>query len=297
MTGSQFAMFAMPKPFRGHIGVIQRNAITSWTMLSPRPEVFLFGEEEGTAQIAAELQLTHLRDIQRNEFGTPLLSDLIQRARQVTDASLLCYSNSDIILLQPFRDAIGAIAGKLSRFLAVAHRWEIELSKELDFTTEQPLRIGALPAGVPGHHTAIDVFVFTRDLYPEVPPLAIGRAWFDQWLIKDARLHRIPVVDITVVARAIHQRHDYGHIAGGQSGAYGGEEARRNLKIYGGAPHAYTLLDATHELLTDGNIGRLRFRREKFSTQQWFWRNFVQRTAPLRKKLGLSRSTSEVKPR
>ncbi len=28
-------IFAIPKPFKGHIDVIQRNAIQSWTKLSP----------------------------------------------------------------------------------------------------------------------------------------------------------------------------------------------------------------------------------------------------------------------
>jgi hypothetical protein len=287
------SILAMPKPFRGHIGVIQRNAITSWTRLSPQPKIFLFGEEEGTAQIAAELGLTHLRDIRRNEFGTPLLSDLIKRAREVTDTKLLCYANSDIILLQPFYDAVGAMTAKFHQFLGVTHRWEIELNAELDFSAGQPLDLRALPRGVPGHHTAIDVFVFDRDVYVAVPELAIGRAWFDQWLIKEALRAEIPVVDFTNVARAIHQRHEYAHISGGQQGAYAGEEARRNLEIYGGVPHACTLLNVTHELLSNGVIRPVRYRHEKVQLQEWLWRNFVQRSAAIRKRIGLSRSAGK----
>jgi hypothetical protein len=79
----------MPPRSEGHIGIIQRNAITSWTKLNPRPEIFLFGEEKGTAEIAAELQIGHLRDIRRNEFGTPLLSDLMQRAKEVSKSPML----------------------------------------------------------------------------------------------------------------------------------------------------------------------------------------------------------------
>ena len=293
MTKSLVSILAMPKPFRGHIGLIQRNAITSWTKLLPRPYIFLFGEEEGTAQIAAELGLTHLHDVQRNEFETPLLGDLIKRAREVTDTPLLCYLNSDIILLQAFHEAVSAIAAQFPQFLGVTHRWEIELTTQLDFSGIVPLNLQSLPSGVPGHHTAIDVFVFNRDLYTEVPALAIGRAWFDQWLVKDALLRGVPVVDMTSVARAIHQRHEYGHIAGGQQGAYGGEEARRNLEIYGGTPHAYTLLNVTHELLGSGVIRAVRYRHEKFQAQQWLWRNLVQRTAAIRRRLGLSRSAGK----
>ena len=290
MSGPLLTLVAMPKPFDGHIGIIQRNAITSWTRLNPRPEIFLFGEEKGTAEIAAELQIGHLRDIHRNEFGTPLLNDLLQRAKAVSNSLVLGYVNCDIILLQEFQDAIAAIHEQIPKFLAVTHRWEIDLRKALDFKTEQRLRLELLPPGVPGHHTAIDAFVFTRNIYSDVPALTLGRAWFDQWLIKDALLHGTPVVDITKVARAIHQNHDYGHIAGGQRGAYGGEEARRNLDIYGGVPHAFTLLNATHELGADRTISRVRYRPQIYRVRQWLWRNFVQRTAPWRKRVGLSRS-------
>jgi hypothetical protein len=290
MSSPLLTLLAMPKPFDGHIGIIQRNAITSWTKLNPRPEIFLCGEEKGTAEIAAELQIGHLRDIHRNEFGTPLLNDLMQRAKAVSSSRVLGYVNCDIILLQEFQHSIAAIQQKMSQFLAITHQWEIDLRKSLDFKTDQPLRLELLPSGVPGHHTAIDAFVFTRDVYSDVPALALGRAWFDQWLIKDALLHGTPVVDITKVARAIHQNHEYGHIAGGQRGAYGGEEAQRNLDIYGGVPHAFTLLNATHELREDRSIRPIYYRPQKYRVQQWLWRTLVQRTAPWRKRLGWQRS-------
>ena len=284
---------AMPKPFRDHIGIIQRNAIISWTLLSPRPEIYLFGEEEGVAEIAAELRISHLLDIERNEFGTPLLDDLLRRAREFARTRLLCYVNSDIILLQEFVDAVSAIHLQFPKFLGVAHRLNIELTETLDFVGggEMKLRNEILPFGTPGNPTAIDVFVFPPDFYQQVPPFAIGRAWFDQWLIKEARRQKIPVVDMTRVTRAIHQNHDYGHIAGGQQGAYWGEEARRSLVIYGGVPHAFTLLDATHELLPDGRIRRIRFRRRRAAVHEWLWKTLIQPTAAFRRKLGLRRKT------
>jgi len=293
MARSALTFLAMPKPFKGHIGMIQRNAITSWTKLVPRPDILLFGEEDGTDEIAAELRVGHLRNIQRSAVGTPLLNDLVKRAREATEAPLLCYVNCDIILLQSFLQAVTTISEKFPRFLGVAHRWEIDLSTPLDFAIDQPLNLESLPPGTPGDHTSIDVFVFGRDMYSDVPALALGRAWFDQWLIKDALLRNIPAVDMTRIARAIHQKHEYTHISAGQRGAYRGAEAQRNLEIYGGVEHAYTLLNATHELLPDLKIRRVRLRREKFALQQWMWRNFVLRTAPLRGRLGLRRGLKD----
>jgi hypothetical protein len=293
MFTPSLTILAMPKPFAGHIGVIQRNAITSWTMLRPRPEIYLFGEEEGVAEIAHELRISHLHDIARNEFGTPLLDDLFHRAREFARTPLLCYVNCDIVLLREFVDAVSAVHLQFPKFLGVAHRLNIELTETLDFVRggEMKLRSEILPLGMPGNPTAIDVFVFPPDIYQQVPPFAIGRAWFDQWLIKDARRQRIPVVDMTQVTRAIHQNHAYGHIAGGQHGAYWGEEARRNLVIYGGVPHAFTLLDVTHELLPSGRIPRVHFRREAAALQDWLWKTLIQPTSGWRGKLGLQRKT------
>lgn len=56
-----FTLFTIPKAFADHIGVIQRNAIGSWARLQrenqPRPEIILFGNDPGTAEISRELGL------------------------------------------------------------------------------------------------------------------------------------------------------------------------------------------------------------------------------------------------
>jgi hypothetical protein len=76
-------IFAIPKAFRGHIAVIQRNAIASWTRMNPRPEVILFGTDEGTAEVAAEFGVRHVPTVQRNQWGTPLVSDLFSQAQAI----------------------------------------------------------------------------------------------------------------------------------------------------------------------------------------------------------------------
>ena len=86
-----------------------------------------------------------------------------------------------------------------------------------------------------------------------MPPFAIGRACFDNWLVWHARQGAI-VVDATADVVAAHQRHDYAHVDGGKEEAYYGEEAARNLELSGGKSRLYTLHDASHVL----RGGRLR---------------------------------------
>jgi len=94
MNTPLLAIIGMPKPFLGHIGIIQRNAITSWTKLQPRPEVLLFGREEGAAECAADLGLVHIPEVARNQHGTPLLADLFARAEKRTTYDTLAYVNA-----------------------------------------------------------------------------------------------------------------------------------------------------------------------------------------------------------
>src|SRR5262245_24272757 len=75
-VSTMLSILAFPKPFRGHIATIQRNAISSWTRLRPQCDIFLFGDDEGTAEVAKEFGVCHVPEMARNEYGTPLLSDV-----------------------------------------------------------------------------------------------------------------------------------------------------------------------------------------------------------------------------
>lgn len=100
-------IFSTPKPFKGLIKVIQTNAIRSWISLHPPCEVILFGNEEGTAEIASELGIRHIPDVERSEYGTPLISSLFRIAQSIGTHELMCYVNADIILMNDFMESSG----------------------------------------------------------------------------------------------------------------------------------------------------------------------------------------------
>jgi hypothetical protein len=284
-------ILAMPKPFRGHIDTIQRNAVTSWTRLQPRPEIILFGHEEGAAECAREFGLVHIPEVARNQFGTPLLADIFANAERSASHDLFAYVNADIILPAEFTIGVEKVRQTFPKFLAVGRRTNLEIREPLDFSEgwEEKLKERMRKEGQLESHTGIDFFVFPRGTYQEVPPLAIGRVWFDQWCIKYARKKRLPVLDLTRFAAIAHQLHDYNHVAGGRDqGTYGGVEADKNLKYYGERPHTYTILSATHVMAEDGTIRRVFWRREAAEVKRVLWEIFVHRTLGLRKRLGLS---------
>jgi hypothetical protein len=245
-------LFSVPKPFRGHIGIIQRNAVRSWTMLRPACEILLFGDEEGTAELAKELGVRHIPQIARNEHGTPLVNDLFARAESMATHDLLCYVNADIIMMSNFMSSVKRVSVRKRRFLMVGQRWNVEINEELDFCSpdwEVELDDYCKKRGELFHRLGIDYFVFHRGLFKTIPPFAIGRLVWDNWLVFRARIRLAAVVDATPVVMAVHQNHDYGRF-GGKDEIRNSPEAWGNLKL--SAYHLFTLDDATHVLLPNG---------------------------------------------
>jgi hypothetical protein len=284
-------IFSIPKAFRGHIGVIQRNAIESWTHLQPRPEIILLGSDEGTAEVARELGLRHLPQVACSDHGTPLLSDLFRQAEAAATSPCMCYVNGDIILLSDFLRAAETVQRKIPKSLLISKRINLDITEKLNFDArwEETIKRRASARGKDEHYSGIDVFVFPKGMYSQIPDFAIGRPWFDHWLIKAVRQQNLPVVDASLVAPLLHQNHDYGHVAGGREQVWRGQEAERNFQLYGGVEHAYTLLDVTHELTPEGSIRRVRFRKPLFKIKQFAWDLFVRRTAALRHPLRFRR--------
>lgn len=286
-------IFALPKPFRGHIDMIQRNAINSWLRLEPPCQIILFGDEEGTADVAREFGVLHVSQIAKNEYGTPLVSDLFEQARQLSNAEIICYVNSDIILLDDFVKATEIVGQEKRDFLIVGQVWNLELREQLSFDQsdwEFQLRHLLEQEGEIREVWATDYFTFSRDLYTDIPPFALGRAFFDNWLIWRARNLKTTVVDATHFVTAIHQKHDYSHVSGGQNWAHHGEEAMQNINLAGGLSRRYSILDATHYLSQSG-LKRKFMKRvswERLKILRWRSRYYVlDLTRPLRHSLGL----------
>jgi len=284
-------LFSIPKAFKGHTGVIQRNAIESWTKLEPRLEIILLGNEEGTMEMARGLGLRHLPNVATSDHGTPLLSDVFRQAEAAATAPYLCYVNADIILMRDFVRAAETVQKRFPRSLVVSKRINLDIAEKLNFDArwEEAIKHRAQATGRDEHYSGIDVFVFPKGMYPEIPDFAIGRLWFDHWLIKAVRQQELPVVDASLVAPVLHQNHEYDHVAGGKEQVWRGEEAERNFQLYGGVEHAFTLLDVTHDVTPGGAIRRVRFRKPIFEIKQLAWEIFVRRTAAIRKVLGLRR--------
>jgi len=244
-------IFTTAKPFKGHTGTIQRNALKSWTLLQPACQILLIGNDDGSSEVAREYQLTHIPVVERTDYGLPRIDALFALAEEHAKHTYLCYANADIILMQDFIESIKRVVAYRKRFLAVGKRWNLDVDAALKFADPQ---WGAELRGLVqqhGHlfaHDALDYFVFPRGLYRKIPPMGVGREGWDNWMIYEARRHLAPVIDITPSTTVVHQNHDYGKFKDAME-RFNSVESQRNQEFVGKG--FFDLRDATHELLPE----------------------------------------------
>lgn len=210
--------FTTPKAFQGHIGTIQTNALKSWSYLDPKPEVILLGNDQGVKEAAEQFQFKHLP---LETEGIPILSEIFETARGAASYDYLCLINADIILLDDFMPTLTKVAKRFDKLLMISSRWNLDIETILhleNVSDRTNLRNKAIqthdmyPAG------GTDFFVFRKDMFQKVPPFLLGRGYWDNWLMYQAKQENAAVVDVTTDVIVVHQNHDYSHIEGVSKG-------------------------------------------------------------------------------
>jgi hypothetical protein len=277
-------IFAVPKPFVGHIGITQRNAVRSWARLGSGSEIILCGDDAGTGEVAAEVGATHIPNVARNEYGTPLLDSIFDHARAAARYPLLCYVNADIMLLSDVISAVQRV--EFPQFLIVGQRWDVDITEPWDFGHKEwgaHLRQHVQRSGVLHPPLGSDYFIFPRESpLAHLPRFAVGRPGWDNWLIFHARKLGIPVIDATKAVFIIHQNHDYSHVPNRIANDYRGPECSTNLQLIvdRGDGFDFDLVDATHviteKIMTEAHglkhVRRRLWRRLSFFYRTWAWR-------------------------
>jgi hypothetical protein len=284
-------LFSTPKPFRGHIGVIQTNALKSWTLLHPDVDVVLFGDEDGAAEVARELRIRHEPNVERHESGMKYLHSIFHRAEQISRHDYLCYVNCDVVLMDDFWKSFELARKWRKRFLLTGHRRDTDVTQPLAFDAgdwAHELRMLALRNGVLQSDAFIDYFAFSKGLYVDMPPFVIGRSYWDQWLVWKALDCGFPVIDCTQLTLAVHQNHDYGYHPEGKQGTNEDGLAMRNLALGGGRRHQRHLGHCSRVILPSGRITGTWMRRMLASKAgHAVWKLAVHDTLLLRKRFGL----------
>jgi len=236
-----------PKPFNSDFSMIQNNAIQSWLRLDITRTVVVVGCDAGVKEyteqlndiLQPQLRIIHHPDVKVNEWKTPLVNSIFEIGRKYTpDDELLCYINSDIILLDSFGKSVTAWYDQFSEttkdVLLVGKRWDWYNPKEINFDDpnwEHVVTEQAKSDGKMHEHSGIDYFAHTKTTYPFIYPLAIGRYFWDWWLVGNCFRRGVMTIDISETAFIIHQNSPWfqnGKIQTDRKKMYQTKEVKRN---------------------------------------------------------------------
>lgn len=245
-------IFTSARPFTDpHIAIIQRNAIASWKQLRPACEIIIVGDEEGVAEIAREFSLTHIPKVKKNAEGKPLKSAVFEEALKRASHDLVCFVNADIILFNDLPDAVKRIP--LKKFLLAGRRWDVDIKKPIPYPAfaapestshpryEMALRKKVEKEGRMHGPSALDYVVFPKHVNLSMPPFAMNRGGWDNWIIYRFKELRIPIIDGTSSITSIHQNHP-SHII--KNLWRTSAQARKELRLAGGFSSFLTLREA-----------------------------------------------------
>ena len=153
------------------------------------------------------------------------------RGQELASNPVVCWSNADVMFTDRLNDAATIVAARSRSAYVVGRRIDIDQPTPLPFGPgwQADLVRRAETEGERKPANWIDYFMFTRGLFTELPPFAIGRPGYDPWLIWKAAELGAEVIDATDFVWAVHQRHDYSHV-GGRSVAFTGSEALRTRR-------------------------------------------------------------------
>jgi hypothetical protein len=242
-----------PRPFIGHYGVIQRNAIKSWLALRPECEIILIGNEEGTAETAKEFGIGHISNVVCAESGLRHMDSMLEVAQNTAKGDIIAWMNADTMIIGNLTEVVNSINKPI--FLMGAQRWNLDVNEELEGDWEYKILESLKVHGKLSPPDSGNIIVFPKGLFRNVPPFISGRCCDDNWLYYKIRSLGFPLVDATQVIKIIHQNHDY-------SPEWAKLRERhpdyvRNLALAGGYKHIYTLKNATIVLTPNG----LKYRR------------------------------------
>ncbi|MFZ1983081.1 MAG: hypothetical protein WAU91_01630 [Desulfatitalea sp.] len=198
--------------------------------------------------------MTVVKNIQSASSGAPFFGAIADHAAAHAKFDLQVYLNCDILL--------AGIAGALRSipfpyFLLIGERIDLDQGVIIDVDRGNwKKKIGPLvKAGQIKAHgpTGIDYFAFRRGTWRNLPPVIIGRGGYDKALLVYCLKNRYPLVDGSFAVTALHQFHDYKHVAGERNEAFYGDEAKQNFKATG-SMHGRALVSDAEYVLRHGRL-------------------------------------------
>ena len=173
-------------------------------------EVLLLHEPgSNVPDVAREMGLASY-EVSVNEQGTPMVDSIFATGFAHADTPLTCYINADIIVLGPLAHAAAICADRFESPLMIGQRVDLDLQgARVDFGNDwrKALQAAIKERGELHAACGIDYFGTVGNVWGEIPPFALGRCAWDNWLVARALRRGVPVVDVTADVTIVHQAH------------------------------------------------------------------------------------------
>jgi hypothetical protein len=252
-------IFTSAKPFRGRTAVIQRNALRSWMLLHPAVQIILFGDAEGSQEVAWEFGIHYEEHPFLTASGSVRLDYMFTTAQRRARYSTLCYVPCDTVLLPDFYDALTRVEALYREFLMVGRSCHLDFGAPLQFGDPDWQGLLRQRAEMAGHKIlpkrAAYVGFSKGTCLADVPPIAVDSPVCMAWLLWKALSEQVTVVDASDMVLAVQQQHadsrgepcgppcDEGEAEQSVTEALAVCGSRRHLRSVGNAPYLLTTSD------------------------------------------------------
>lgn len=206
-------IFSPMRPFVNDIGIVQKQAISSWLNIFPTCEIIVIEDEENTCeQHLSNFNVKILKNVCRSNSGVPFLNSMFEEIMKVAKYDLICYITADILLDINFGKNIllfDKLANqKFGNYVGICSRIDVKNSSIIKgtLTINEYYNI-CLINGVHRKRTGIDLWVFRKSTEINFLPFPIGRCLTDNWFVYYCRSKNIPVIDFSDKIKIIHQYH------------------------------------------------------------------------------------------
>lgn len=199
---------SVPFPFNDNKLTIvhQHNAIKSWLLLDPRPEILLIGDEYGIADVATQYGVRHAGGVKRNKLGDLSMASIFKRINENVDTDWIAYLDCDTILFDDFVHTFEYCSGRWDNCMICAGRWDAKIPNAIDFSSPN-WRQKVLDAVYKLGKKGSDWFVYRKGFYQHIPDCSIGKGAWDGWMIAAALKQGFPVINAEKTCKAVHQQH------------------------------------------------------------------------------------------
>lgn len=242
----KFTFYTLCLPFIGHDTVIQTNSVKSWLELGPQVEVLLLGDEFGVADFSEKTKARHIPEVERNELGHFAVNDLFRLAHEHARGDVLVFMDADVIALPGILQVLEKQAEYYGDFLAVGFRQALPVPGWVNFREGWADRLWDKfeRQGKQFHKglgSGTDFYAYPNGLFVDsgMPDFSVGAGHWDGWPMWYALQWAIPLIDVSPIARMIHQNHRH-------RSWRRGKPTERNMALCDGGEKWAWVHDATH---------------------------------------------------